>query len=319
MTDFTEKDKQEAERLIVQRFPYSRPADLLEYQIERLKDQLAFPYSAGITSFLHYLKSDFIYFGIARRIVSGDIGMMTECLRSSARAGYLLYVAGGEKYSGDNDSLHAFELLKMLAVGDMQAVDALSRRYPAPFNKGHLDTITLCNALYLALGKHPDPDSVIAAMKSRKSTKFFTSMYRCVTAILEQDSEAFSQHLIELLKGNRRQDFHSSMEKTICLEAHAMMRLWLFRNEAGLPELAGFELPWDRELHCLTQNPTAMNLPDFATVSPVMDRWIKEMPYDVDANELAIELKESLLQRLIRRVRVVRRKNKLNKSIRSNK
>lgn len=315
MSDFSGQDKKEAARVIAQGFPYARPQELLAHHIERQKGRLAFEaVPPPVTSFLSELKSDLIYFGIARRIVSGDTGLMVECLRSSARAGYLDYVARGEMYPGGSDCLHVFELLKMLAIGDRQAVEALTSRFPAPFNQGHLDTVTLCNAIYLAIDKHPDPASVIAAVGSRKSTKFFTAMYRCVMAILKRDHEAFSQHLIELLKGNRRQDFHSSMEKIICFEAHAMVNLWLSRNGEDLSQLDGFELPWDRGLHLYARDPTKTAPPDFATISPVVGLWINSLPSQIDTDELAIELKENLLHRLIRRVQVARRKNRQIKS-----
>ena len=317
MVVFSEEDQKEAARVLAQCFPYSAPGELLEQHIEALKDQFATGPHREITSFLHGLKSDFASFGIARRILAGDAGLLAECLRTSARLGYLLYVVGGEKYSGGYDCLQVFELLKMLAVGDMAAVEALTNRFPAPAGQGHPDTLLLCNAVYLALGKHPNPDAVLRGMESRKATKFFRSIYQCVAATLKQDSEQFLQNLLELQKGNRRQDFHLHMEKIICLEAHAMVRLWTKRNKSDLPEISDLALPWDRELYQHTQNRADAPLPDFGHISSVIDRWLKELPAKINVDELLLELKENTLKRMLRRVRVTRRKDKLNRSIRA--
>ena len=315
MVYFSEKDKKEAERVLSQNLPYSKASTLLEKRLNDLKDRFSIGSNREITSFLHTLQSDFTNFGIAQRIVSGNVCLLIECLSLSGRIGYLMREVGGEKYSGGDDCLQIFNLLKMLAAGDHQAVERLTNQFPAPFKKGHPDTVLLCNAVYGALGKHPEPDSIIIALEKKKSTKFFESMYRCVLAILKEDSDLFAQGLNELLKGNRRQEFHTSMEKVICVEAHAMFHLWGMRNEPEVSDVARFELPWDQELYSYMQNQTELVLNDFSNVSPVLDRWLRHMPNKIDTNDLVVELKENILMLLIRRIRVIRRNHKLTKSI----
>ena len=289
--------------------------DTLRHHTERVKDELAFQPEIRVNSFFHDLQHDFKLGGIANRLVSGNVGQMTEALILCGRVGYLLRLYGGEKYSGGFDCAHVFDLLMMLAVSDSEAIHALTNQFKAPFTKGHPDTVLLCNAVYMALDKHPSPDSVLKLIEGSKSTKFFLSMFRCLAAVNSFDDASFIIHLKELLKGNRRQDFHSGMDKAICIEAHAMANLWNIRHNSNPINLSSLELPWDMEFHKFTLNRPDIRLPGYSTIPTTLNTWIKEMPGELNINDLRSELSEDFVKKLARRIRVSRQKTKLQQEL----
>ncbi len=311
-TNFLQKDLEEAFRFLGERPYLGDVGQILSHHIERLKDALAFNRESTIFHFLFKLKHDLKLGGLANRLSTGNIKDMSTSLAISARTGYLLHIY---HHSDDYDCLPIFELLDMLAVFDLAAVEEVTRKFHAPFEKGHRDTNLLCNAVYMALGKHPNPETVVESINRSKSTKFFQSIFGCLVAIVETDASAFLAFLNAILKGNRRQEFHSALEKAICIEAHAMVNLWSIRNPTVQLNISSLELPWDAEFHSLKPyNPEAGNL-ELAEISQVLANWIAYLPFDISSGELRFELKESAFKKLMRRFKVSQRKSKLNKSI----
>jgi len=310
--NFLKKDIIEANRFLNEWKHFNSIEETLNHHLEELRNELAFQDNVSISGFLHSLQHDLKLGGIANRVALDDINYMTKALIYSARFGYLLRITGGEAFSDGYDCMHVFDLLVMLAASDSKAVNALTSRFMAPFRKGNADTILLCNAVYMALDKHPDPNLTLKSIARSKSTKFFLSMYRCAAAIQNADSTTFVVNIKELLKGNRRQEFHSTMDKAVCIEAHAMLNLWNIRNITNTIDLSALELPWDSEFYKFTLNRSEPHLTDFGEISKVLNHWIHFMPHEIKVDDFLSELDESWFKKLTRRLRLTHQKEKLN-------
>ena len=304
---FLKNDIEEANRFLVERSYFSSIESTLHHHIERLRDELAFRAKSSIYGFFHNLRSDLKLCGLANRVAKKNISDMTEALRYSARAGYLLRLSGGEQYSGGYDCMHVFDLLVMSAVSDLKAINVLTSRFKAPFKNGHPHTILLCNAVYMALNKHPDPDLILRTIESSKPTKFFLSMFRCLAAVNNFDMNSFLTSLMELLKGNRRQDFHSVMEKAICIEAHAMVNLWNIRHSSKPIDLPTLELPWDTEFHEFVLNKPDAHLTGYNDIPTTLNTWIELMPSEINIDDILSELNENPFKKLARWIRIIYR------------
>jgi hypothetical protein len=312
---FLEKDIEEANRFLIEWKNFNSIEEMIHHYLEELRDELSFPGNVSITGFLHDLQFDLKFYGIANRVALGNVSYMTEALIYSARFGYLLRINGGEAYSCGYDCIHIFDLLVMLAASDSKAIDVLTSQFMAPFRKGNADTVLLCNAVYMALDKHPDPGLTLKSIERSKATKFFLSMYRCAAAIQNVDRATFMVNLKELLKGNRRQEFHSTMDKAVCIEAHAMVNLWNIRNNNNTIDLSALELPWDSAFYKFTLNTSEPHLSDFSGISTVLNHWIHLMPDDINVDDFLTELNESWFKKLIRRIRITHQKEKLDKAL----
>lgn len=299
-------------RILAERPSFTSITSVIEQANDELKDALAFKPTAALSQFLHNLQSNLKYYGIANRIVSNDARSLVESTLLSARIGYLLRIEERATKLDDDDCAHLFVLLDMLAVADHEAVTVLIGEFPAPFKKGHPATVLLCNALYVALGKHPNPKYVLNSARKANTTTFFLSMYRCVTAIYNKDEAIFVANLKYLLKSNRRQRFHSSMDNVICFEAHALANLWILHNGPIALGSLKLKLPWDQEFNELASI-ADLGAKDISGVSTVLDQWVRLIPNQINKDMLIETLKENWFRRLTRRARVNKRKEKLNK------
>ena len=138
-----------------------------------------------LASTLHHLKSEFCDRGIIQRLLADDPVQEVIGLRTSARLGFLMAVAGGPEYSGGYDCAHIFDMLSAIASEDHLAISRFIERFPPPFKSGHPSTVLLANAIYCVLARDQVGFRGLAEkLKSRKDTQFARAMYDCLTAIV---------------------------------------------------------------------------------------------------------------------------------------
>jgi hypothetical protein len=135
-------------------------------------------------------------------------------------------------------------------------------------------------------------------LRTRKDNRFFRGMYDCILGVLDSDPEKVGSAISAMLEYNRRTDLHIWMPQLICIEAHAFY--FLCSRISPILEIefdASRDLPWDAEYHAFLQKNTApsyVEVLDFTRINNVLGRWVAELTFDVDINELlaSIELQQ---------------------------
>jgi hypothetical protein len=108
-------------------------------------------------------------------------------------------------------------------------------------------------------------------------------MLNCIAAIMEGDEPLVAEALTEMAKGNRSQGMHSSMEKLVCIHAHALYHMCV--SEFATRGIAVPPLPeyptWDGPFHQHgTSRPhgSACGYFDFAAANPMLAKWLETLP-----------------------------------------
>jgi hypothetical protein len=251
-----------------------------------------------LASRLHELKSDFSDRGIVQRLVDDDPAKQAIGLVTSGRLGYLMNVAGGPDYSGGYDCLHVFDMFSSIASKDRFATSRFVERFPRPFKSGHQCTVLLANAVYCVLAGDQEGFRALAEkLRTRKESRFFRAMYDCLLGIMVVDRDHVRRATEEMLKWNRRQELmNSSMQKLVCVPAHALYNLCLdnFAQFGQSPPPFPEGDTWDAEFHTFvhqTNNDSMQLCFDFSGINPVLAQWVNELPLAVTAGELSGSVK----------------------------
>ncbi|BCE00836.1 hypothetical protein [Marinicellulosiphila megalodicopiae] len=313
MTEFSKLDIQKARNDLARWYKNQTPNWLISKNLELLKDDLAVDPSAPITNLLYKIRANFTELSLAQHVIKKDVKSLVQNLSIAGRFGYMLRVVGGEKYAV-SDCIHVFDLFKMLAANDMVCVNKTIDKIQPPFKQGHPDTRMLCAGVYTVLGKHDNPELIIEKLSKDSSSKFFTAMQQCLLAIINKDEQAFYDQLTIICKSNRQQQFHISMEKLVCIEAHAMVKLWELTHYKMTQKLSALPISWLQELYDYNHKNTTMELLDFDNESKVLNQWMHELPEEFDPQLLKNELKETFIKHFTRRFKNSRRRSKLQQN-----
>jgi len=289
------KDRDEVQRIkaILDEELPSTP-ELINESISIIRHHVGTP-RAGSTMASQFsrIQSHFYDHGIIRRLLDNDIDAQIVSLRTCARLGYLTRLAGGTSYSGGCDCLHIFDILPALAVREHEVLNRFLAQFQSPFKSGHQSTLLLANSVYAILnGDSTAFQALTPKLRNRKENRFFRAMYDSLLAIDARDGDALSAALSEMAKWNKRTDINSSMQKLVCIPAHAIYNLSLsaFTSEVLTPPLPINELPWDSEFHDGVQSEeNSAGCFDFTNDSVVLGRWVTKLPDHIDANELVAD------------------------------
>jgi hypothetical protein len=262
-----------------------------------LKRQLARPgslrSSSLLASQLHFLKSDFSDYGIIQRLVSDDPSHQAIGFRTSGRLGYLMNLAGGPEHSGGYDCAHIFDIFSSIASQDGFATSRFIERFPGPFKSGHQSTVLLANALYCVLaGDHEGFDALAENLRTRKESRFFRAMYDCLLGIMADDTDRVCRAMDEILKWNRRQEqLNSSMQKLVCIPAHALYNLCLvnFARSGKTPPPLPKVDTWDSEFHSFVHkanHDSNQQCFEFSEINPILSYWVNDLPLAVELGAL---------------------------------
>lgn len=240
---------------------------------------------------LNDIKSYFCDRGIIRRFLKNDVAELRVGVATAARLGFLMRVAGGTDYSGGYDCAHVFDLILALAVDDKPLVSAFLNRFPAPFRSGHPATVLLSNGLYAVLLQDRTTFTVLEQrIRDKPESRFFRAMLDCLVGIMGDDASLVAASIGAMMKWNRRQEqMNSSMQKLICLTAHAYYNVCRidFIARGIAPPVIPDESTWDGEFQESVQtNEAGAAFFDFSRINPLLARWIVELPAEVDFVDL---------------------------------
>ena len=253
-----------------------------------------------LASTLHHLTSEFCDRGIIQRLLADDPAQEVIGLRTSARLGYLMTVAGGPEYSGGYDCAHIFDMLAAIASEDRFAISRFVDRFPPPFKTGHPSTVLLANAIYSVLADdHAGFQGLAEKLRTRKESRFFRAMYDCLLAIMARDADHVCRAIDEMARWNRRQEqLNSAMQKLLCIPAHASYNICLVRfSRSGqalppLPTVDTLDAGLHSFIHESKHDSTQMCF-DFSGINPILFRWVQELPFAVRVDELIGESDKS--------------------------
>jgi hypothetical protein len=202
--------------------------------------------------------------------------------------------AGGSEYSS-YDCAHVFDLLLALAVDDETLVQAFLSRFPSPFRSGHPATVLLSNGLYAVLSEDRTTFAILEpSIRAKSERHFFRAMFDGLLAIMSDDTNLVASSITKMVKWNRRQgQLNSSMQKLICLYAHAFFnicrRVFIPRG-ISLPVIPN-ESTWDAGFQELIQSSEGGHgFFDFSPVNPLLARWMNDLPAALAAEELVAHL-----------------------------
>jgi hypothetical protein len=228
--------------------------------------------------------------GIIRRFLDDDVSQLRLGVDTAARLGFLMRTAGETDYSS-YDCSHVFELLTALAVDDKPIVNAFLNHFPGPFRSGHPATVLISNGLYAVLRNDRATFARLEqSIREKSDRNFFRAMMDCLLGIMADDASLVAASIGQMVKWNRRQEqLHSSMQKLICLQAHAFYNLCrgvFIPRGAAVPVIPD-ESTWDGEFQQAVQSSgTANSYFDFSPVNPLLARWMKELPASVSLEDL---------------------------------
>ncbi|EDM25956.1 hypothetical protein LNTAR_19202 [Lentisphaera araneosa HTCC2155] len=243
-----------------------------------------------IVSALGHLSKYFFDKGIFTRVLNENLPFMIKAISTSTRLSYTADILADPSYSGGYDCLHVFNMFKALSINETNVINAYLQNTKPPFKNGHQSTVLLCNGLYAILGKHPAPDVIIQKLKSRKESSFFRAMYDCMYSLLEKNDEVFFRGYEGLIKGNKRQSSHSSLEKMICLTAHAFKNLYERLNGESEKFNNYSKLPFDEELNLHLKTVKKHESFDLSYESEVINNWINTLPTSINHTDLMTEI-----------------------------
>ena len=294
------KDRDEVARingLRCEREQGATDRDVVQYYLARIKNYAAKQTLSNddLTGEFHWLQMHFRDGAIIDRFLHDDPSMLATGLSTAARFGFLMALTGGTGYSGGYDCAHVFDLLRAIACRDRAVTESFLTQFPSPFKHGHQSTVLLCNGIYAALDS--EPASLLRfepKLRSRKESKFFRAMYDCLVAIADTAPCDVASTISEMLRGNRRQDRLSQMEKIVSIEAHAFY--WLAAESS--PELVSqvdtrAAFTWDSEFHSFLESSSPSSIGprlDVMESNEVLGRWLVELPETIDVNELLASL-----------------------------
>ena len=246
-----------------------------------------------LASTLFSLKWEFCDRGIIQRLLRDDPAEEVLGLRTSGRLGYLVEVAGGPEFSGGYDCIHVFAMLSSIASNDRFAVSRFIERFPPPFKSGHPSTVLLANAVCAALADdHAAFLGLAEKLRTRKESRFFRAMYDCLLATMTRDSGLVCLALDEMLRWNRRQEhLNSSMQKLVCIPAHALYNICLdtFAKSGRTPPQPPQGDTWDAGLHSFSHqvnhDETSLCF-DFSGINPILSQWVGRLPSSVTVYDL---------------------------------
>lgn len=202
--------------------------------------------------------------------------------------------------SAGTDVAHIDYVLVTTAIYDQNLLQSYFNNKPGPFSKGRTESNIIANSLYLIIDKNKTPEKInktineIDRVLNLKSVgKYEKSFLVCLKCIITNDYSEFLENINIILKLHKSTDnnytFPPTLKYTICLPAIAFYNLAYFdkdRKEPMPPE-PDHQL-WDSELwhEIIKDNQKREYIIDVEKVSPVLKRWMDELPEKIDLNEL---------------------------------
>jgi len=232
---------------------------------------------------------------IAIRILNNDPIQLSLGLTTAGRFGYLKSVAGGIRYSA-SDCGHIQSMIYSLAAHDYEAISAYCRQFEAPFKNAHPAAKGLGNCLYSILGFHPNPDEAMNSLYKCKVSQYNKATFDALDAIYRKNEDSFTEAITRMVKGYRRQDLRA-MEKMVCVDAHALITLYEFKNGHLNYHWRQLGLPFDISYQNYAQDESQkVSIYDFRSQSRTISKWLVKLPEVLELEDLVAEVISPKLQ-----------------------
>jgi hypothetical protein len=183
--------------------------------------------------------------GVARRLATDDLDEFGLFIQMHVRQAILNHVANEDEY------VDVWTLLPAIAIGDDLAIERYVDIATFPLSDGHPVVRTIYNGIHAILRSHASEVEKLRKKRlSEKKPAWLKGIVECLQGIVSQDSSRVASGIEQHLKGFRKSDRITPLEKIVSLEAHGLYRL-AERIDGDLVRDFDTErgLPWDKEFH----------------------------------------------------------------------
>jgi len=251
-------------------------------------------------SSMKYVADECLEYSLFSNFLNKDSQKIVNSLYTSSRLRYLSELPLSFGFSG-TDVAHIQEVFITAAINDQNLLQAYFKNKPGPFSKGRTESNIIANSLYLIIDKNKTQEKIdknineinrVLKLKSvGKYEKAFLNCYKC---IITHDYSDFLENINIILKLHKSKDnaytFPPILKYTICLPVIAFYNLAYFdpaRGNKPMPPEPDHKY-WDSELwhEIIKDNQKREYIIDIEKVSPVLKKWMDELPGKIDFEEL---------------------------------
>jgi hypothetical protein len=231
------------------------------------------------------LADDLKDYGVWARFTHDDARALHAAMHMSVRLMMHFRCHIEPSYSGC-DCLHVFAIEDALAIADFEVVTAYLERIPGPAKDGHPFTIAYCNALYMALqaAQGPKPAAAVRATNKKSFGKYDSALIEALACIIARDADGFVRQAELLLKSYRTKAAQTSVRGVlgvlIPFSVHGLCVL--AERVFARPLVFPTTRPWDKAFAASVASGRPSPLIDFTTKAPELQRWIDELPRELD-------------------------------------
>lgn len=183
--------------------------------------------------------------GMARRLATDDLEEFGLFIQMHVRQAILNHTADEDEF------VDVWTLLPAIAIGDDLAIERYIAIATFPLTNGHPVVRTIYNGIHAILRSHAsEVEKLRRKQLSEKKPAWLKGIVECLQGIVSQDSSRVASGIEQHLKGFRKSDRITPLEKIVSLEAHGLYRL-AERIDPNLVQEFDTErgLPWDKDFH----------------------------------------------------------------------
>ncbi|MDD4785460.1 MAG: hypothetical protein PHH12_03310 [Candidatus Shapirobacteria bacterium] len=261
-------------------------------------------YTGSFGSILHEIATQCVNYSLYNNYLNKNTTELINGLCTFCRLSYF-YSQSLTLKSAGTDVAHIDFVLITAAVNDQDLLQAYLNNKPGPFSKGRTESNIFANSLYLIINKDKAPEKInktvneIDRVLELKSVgKYEKAFLSCIKCIITHDYSNFLENINIILKLHKSKDgrytFHPILKYAICLPVIAFYNLAYLDKDRKTPMPPESDHPlWDSELwhEIIKANQKREYTIDVEKVSPVLKKWMDELPEKIDFQELAESLK----------------------------
>jgi hypothetical protein len=235
-------------------------------------------------------------FAIYKRLVDNDINILINGIYTYGRLVYLTY------FSPINN-LFIFDLVKATAIYDDKLIKAYIQNNLEPLNKTRPSYIkALSNGMYAFFKndselKKQSREEIKKVIDQKTIRRYDRAILKCLDNVIAQDYENFLEPINEILNLHNNQETSYNDQAFLnffSLPVLAFYNMAYFDKERKTPMPPEPVNPlWDSELwhEIIKDGQKREYIIDIEKVSPLLKKWMDELPKKIDLNELVESLK----------------------------
>ena len=251
-----------------------------------------------------HVADECLEYSLLSNFLKKDSKKIIDSFYTSSKLRYLSELPLPFSFSG-TDVSHIKDVFIAVAINECKLLRAYFNNKPGPFSKGLTESNIFANSLYLIIDNNKTPEKIkntvgeIDRVLDLKSVgKYEKAFLNCLKCVITHDYDNFLENINIILKLHRsidnRYTFPPILKYTICLPAIAFYNLAYFDKDRKTPMPPEPEHPlWNSELwnEIINGNQKREYIIDIEKVSPVLKKWMDELPEKIDFNELVESLK----------------------------